>query len=51
LKKKGVLGGSEKLLYETEEEIYLQEIDEYSPEERRERFKLHKQNNDNDLKK
>jgi len=49
---KGVLcGDGEALLSETEEELYLQEIDEYSPEERRERFKLHKQNNDDDLKK
>jgi len=49
---KGVLcGDGEALLSETEEELYLQEIDEYSPEERRERFKLHKQDNDNDLKK
>jgi len=49
---KGVLcGDGEALLSETEEELYLQEIDEYSPEERRQRLKLHKQDNDNDLKK
>lgn len=49
---KGVLSGDgEALLSETEEDIYLQEIDEYSPEERRQRLKLHKQDNDNDLKK
>jgi len=49
---KGVLSGDgEALLSETEEDIYLQEIDEYSPEERRQRLKLHKQDNDSDLKK
>jgi len=50
--KKGVLcGDGEALLSETEEELYLQEIDEYSPEERCQRLKLHKQDNDNDYKK
>ncbi len=47
---KGVLAGSESFLDETEEELYLQEIDEYTSEERRQRLKLHQKDGDNDLK-
>ncbi len=47
---KGVLADSESFLHETEEELYLQEIDEYTPEERRQRLKLHKQDSNDDLK-
>jgi len=48
---KGVLGGSEELLYKTDAELFPDEIEEYTPEERRKIFKLYKQDNDNDLKK
>ncbi|VAW84315.1 hypothetical protein MNBD_GAMMA18-1883 [hydrothermal vent metagenome] len=43
----GVLTGNvEKILAETEEDCYLQELDEYSPEERRQKFKIHTKNKD-----
>jgi len=47
---KGVLVGSDSFLHETEEDFYLQELDEYTPEERRQRLKLHKQDSVGDVK-
>ncbi len=48
----GVLSGDgDKLLLETEEDRYRQELDEYSPEERRDKFKVYTQKKDKDGKK
>ncbi len=48
---RGVLSGDgEKLLSETEEDRYRQELDEYSPEERREKFKVYTKRKDKDSK-
>ncbi len=48
---RGVLSGDgEKLLSETEEDRYRQELDEYSPEERREKFKVYTKKKDEDSK-
>jgi len=40
----------EALLAETEEDRYRQELDEYSPEERREKFKVYTKKKDEDSK-
>lgn len=48
---RGVLiGDGDKLLLETEEDCYRQELDEYSPEERREKFKVYTKKKNEDGK-
>ena len=42
----GVLSGSEDLLDKTDAELFPDEIEEYTPEERRKAFKVHTQNKD-----
>ena len=39
---KGVLGGSEDLLKKSDAELFPDEQEEHTPEERREKFKVHK---------
>ena len=41
---KGVLGGSEELLGKSDGELFPDELEEQTPEERRKGFKVHKKN-------
>jgi len=42
----GVLSGSEELLGKTDAELFPDELEEYTPEERRKNFKIHTQDKD-----